>query len=431
MSHYAKQYQLRFNAGKTKVVVTGSKLDMAFYKDTKPWTLDGKRVMVVENNEHLGLVVSGSDEEQKNVDENIVKCRNSIFALLGPVFAFKCLLSPTVQVHLWRACSLPALLSGLPALPIRPTNLKSLEIFQHKILRGFLKLSNSSPLPALFFLLGELPIEGTLHIRTLGLFHNICINPDTTVFTMVAYILKMCSSSSTTWSNHIQLLCKQYGLPSPLSVLMSAEAWSKEAWMDLVKTRVTVWHETRQRALALTNTKMTYLNVQLHGLSGRPHPVIQNIDRTQDAKKLRLHLKFLSGDYLTNERLAIDQPGRSPACLLCGAAIDNIEHVLVSCRATKDIRDRLLPDLLNTVAIVQPACQILDLPPAPHILAQFVVDCSSFNLPDKIRIPTHNPGISEIFRLSRDWCFGISSERFRLLGSCETGKEDDLAIYST
>ena len=292
-------------------------------------------------------------------------------------------------------------------------------------MRGFLKLSNSTPLPTLFYLLGELPIEGTLHIRTLGLFHNICTNPDTTVFTMVAYILKMCSSSSTTWSNHIQLLCKQYGLPSPLSVLMSAEAWSKEAWMDLVKTRVTVWHETRQRALALTNTKMTYLNVQLHGLSGRPHPVIQNIERTQDAKKLRLHLKFLSGDYLTNERLARDQPGRSPACLLCGAAIDNIEHVLVSCRATKDIRDRLLPDLLNTVAIVQPACQILDLPPAPHILAQFVVDCSSFNLPDKIRIPTHNPGICEIFRLSRDWCFGISSERFRLLGSCETGKEDD------
>ena len=160
---------------------------------------------------------------------------------------------------------------------------------------------------------------------------------------------------------------------------------------------MTVWYETRQRALALTNSKMTYLNVQLHGLSGRPHPVIQNIERTQDAKKLRLHLKFLSGDYLTNERLARDQPGRSPACLLCGAAIDNIEHVLVSCRATKDIRDRLLPDLLNTVAIVQPACQILDLPPAPHILAQFVVDCSSFNLPDRIRIPTQNPGILIFF----------------------------------
>ena len=87
ISHYAKQYQLKFNADKTKVVVDGSKLDMAFYKETTPWTLDGERVKVVDSNEHLGLVVAGSEEEQKNVDENIIKCRNSLFALLGPAFS--------------------------------------------------------------------------------------------------------------------------------------------------------------------------------------------------------------------------------------------------------------------------------------------------------------------------------------------------------
>ena len=47
ISHYAKQCQLKFNADKTKVVVAGSKLDMAFYKETTPWTLDGERVKVV------------------------------------------------------------------------------------------------------------------------------------------------------------------------------------------------------------------------------------------------------------------------------------------------------------------------------------------------------------------------------------------------
>ena len=30
------------------------------------------------------------DEEQKNIDENISKCRNSLYALLGPAFAFRC-----------------------------------------------------------------------------------------------------------------------------------------------------------------------------------------------------------------------------------------------------------------------------------------------------------------------------------------------------
>ena len=74
---------------------------MSFYKDTTPWTLNGEVVRVVDTNEHLCLQVSGGDEEQLNIDENIVRCRNSLFALLGPAYSYRCLLSPTVQIHLW------------------------------------------------------------------------------------------------------------------------------------------------------------------------------------------------------------------------------------------------------------------------------------------------------------------------------------------
>ena len=155
--HYAKRYQLRFNADKTKIVVSGSKLDMTFYKETAPWTLNGERVKVVEENEHFGLVVAGSGEEEENVDHNIAKCQASLFALLGPAFAFKCLLSPLVQLHLWRICCLPVLMSGLPALPIQPAQIKSFQLFHNKIIRGVLKLCKSSPTPALHFLLRELP----------------------------------------------------------------------------------------------------------------------------------------------------------------------------------------------------------------------------------------------------------------------------------
>ena len=387
---------------------------MNFYKETKPWRLNGETVPVVDCNEHLGLVVSGSDEEQKNVDENIIKCRNSLFALLGPAFSYKCLLSPVVQLHLWRTCNLPVLLSGLSSLPIRPTHLESMEVFQKKILRGFLKLSQTSPTPALYFLLGELPVEGVLHIRTLGLLHNIWSNPSSTAYTMVEYILKMCNSNSTTWSNHVQLLCLKYGLPSPLS-LLKYSPMSKPAWNTMVKTKITVWHEQELRRLSLSNSKMQYLNVQLSGLTGRPHPVLHNILTTQDAKKLRLHLKFLTSDFLTNERKSIDQPTLSPACTLCNNPVDSIEHVMVSCLSTADVRGRLFPELMNAVAKVQPNCSILQYHPPPSVLTQFILDCTSFNLPDSIRIPLHNPGISAIYRISRDWCFSVSNKRSSLL----------------
>ena len=80
-------------------------------------------------------------------------------------------------------------------------------------------------------------------------------------------------------------------------------------------------------------------------------------------------------------------------------------------------------ELLNVVAKVQPNCHILVNLPPPKILTQFLLDCTSFNLPDNIRIPFHNPGISEIYRISRDWCYAVSKERFRLLNI--TASEDD------
>ena len=129
---------------------------------------------------------------------HISKCCSSLFALLGPAFAYKCLLSPAVQLHIWRTCSLPVLLSGLPALPIRPTVSKSLQLFHNKIMRGILKQCKSSPVPALHFLLGELTVEGVLHIRTLCLLQNIWTNPLLTIFDMVTYILKMCDRSLST-----------------------------------------------------------------------------------------------------------------------------------------------------------------------------------------------------------------------------------------
>ena len=191
ISFFVKRNRMIFNAGKTKLVVTGSKLDMNYYADISPWSLDGQPVNVVDNNEHLGLIVSGSDEEDKNIDENIHKCRKSLFGLLGPAFAFKCLLSHSTQVFLWRMYSLPSLRSGLSSLPIRPANLGPLKTFHNKILRSFLKLSQSSPIPALHFLLGELPIEGWLNLDLLSLFYNIWNNPSTTMFDMAKYLLKM------------------------------------------------------------------------------------------------------------------------------------------------------------------------------------------------------------------------------------------------
>ena len=413
VSHYAKRYRVVFNADKTKIVVTGSKVDMDYFRDISPWSLNNERITVVENNEHLGLVVSGLCEEQKNVDMNITKCRNSIFGLLGPIFAYSCKLSPTVQLHLWRIYCLPILKSGLSSLPLRPTALKPMQVFQNRILRGFLKLSDSSPVPCLYFLCGELPIEGKLHMDLLSIFYNVLANPQTKVFDIVKYILMMADNKSTTWSAHLRMICMMYDLPDPLKIMMDTTP-SRSEWKSLTTTKITVFHEQKLRNLAQNNSKMEFLNVGLLGLSGKPHPIICGVRDSRDIPKLRIHLKFLTGDIVTGAGLAKDR-GLDPKCRICLAPTENMVHILTQCRALADIKERLHADLLNIIVDIDDQNKMLTQTTPNETLAQFILDPTSMNLANGYRISTLHPRLQDLLKISRDWCFATNSRRTSLL----------------
>ena len=100
VGHYGKRYRLIFGADKTKVTITGSKHDMKYYKEILLWSLYGQKLVVADDNEHLGLIVSGTDEEIKNIDKNIESARKTMFSLLGKALSYRCKLSPLVQYHI-------------------------------------------------------------------------------------------------------------------------------------------------------------------------------------------------------------------------------------------------------------------------------------------------------------------------------------------
>ena len=81
VGHYGKRYFLEFGADKTNVTVTGSKIDMDFYRDINLWTLYGHTLNVTEDNDHLGLIVSGVDEVSKNVEKSVRSARGMLFLI--------------------------------------------------------------------------------------------------------------------------------------------------------------------------------------------------------------------------------------------------------------------------------------------------------------------------------------------------------------
>ena len=58
---YGAMYRVTYGAMKTKVTVIGSPADMEYHSDVNPWHLNGQKVKVAVDNDHLGQIVSGVD----------------------------------------------------------------------------------------------------------------------------------------------------------------------------------------------------------------------------------------------------------------------------------------------------------------------------------------------------------------------------------
>ena len=372
-------------------------------------------------NDHLGLIVSGLREEEKNVDLKIKKARGSLFKLLGPAFSAKCLLSPALQLHLFQTFICPIARSGLSAMSLRSNHLQPLTAFHRKILRGFLHTSDRSPIPALFFLTGELPIEAKLHRDVFSLFLIIWNNPQTKIYRIVSYLLENSPENSHTWSRHIRNLAQMYDIQDPLTVIHQKPP-PKEEYNEYIRTKITVYYEKQFRTSSSTNSKMLYLNVNVKGLNGRCHPALQNISSTNDVKRLRPHIKMLCSDLYTYEIKAAYQGG-SPHCRLCQGdsdenrtqpqLVENISHILTKCSAYAEARTRIFHQM--EIICSQSKCEInfKNILKDPEHLTQFILDCTSLNLP--VRISDYDEVCPQIFALSRDLCFSINKTRLEIL----------------
>ena len=410
--HYGDRYKIKYGAAKTKITVVGSAIDMEYYADTTPWMMGGHAVDVVEDNEHLGQVVSGIRQEAKNIDQRLQKGRGFLFSMLGPAFAYKCMLSPLVKIHIFRTFTCPILRSGLSSFALRNQQMAPLAILHRKILKSFLHLSQTAPTPAIHFLLGELPIEGKIHRDMFSLFYGVWSNPDTKIYQIVKYLLSSSPDSSRTWAVNLRHVARMYQLEDPLTCLQR-DAPDHSEYKETVMTRITVFHETELRNKAESNNLMKYLNVRMTGLRGRNHPCLANIVTTDEVRKMRPYMKFLTGDYLTYLKKYENTNQGNPLCKICHTENESVCHILAICPEYEDIRNRILSEISQLCLLAKIEFDFTKFLSDPEVLTQFLLDPTSFNLTERVHVS--DPIVTHIFKLSRDICWAIHSKRMKTL----------------
>ena len=229
----------------------------------------------------------------------------------------------------------------------------------------------------------------------------------------------MSNSKSLTWSAHVRILFKIYGLPDPLR-LLRGQAWPKDTWIQTVKAKVAAHHEGIWRSKAVENSKLNFFNVQVSGLAGRLHPVLTGILSTQEVMHSRVHIRMLAGDYPCQQYVSNDR-NQDPSCPLClsmfpgrPAQNDSMVHLLTMCRVTAETRARVIPDLLNILVQHFPNNDLLLNHSNAH-LTQFILDPTSLNLPSSIRINPGHPGLTQVLTQCRRICFAVHKDRTRQL----------------
>ena len=251
-----------------------------------------------------------------------------------------------------------------------------------------------------------------------SLFHSILANPDSKIYEVVRYLLEESHENSRTWSIHIRHLAKLYGIADPLE-LMNGSIPTKSAFKELVKTKIVVFHEKELRAKAAANSKMKYLNISTKGLNGRHHPILSEAVTTTEVKALRPAVKMLLSDYFCYD-LKNAQSGGGGHCRLCPAPdgqesppTENIEHILTKCEGTATIRENKLQELLTIAASAKSDINFDILRCNTDIMTQFILDCSSQNLQNDVRVSINDPQMPRIFIAARHLINGIHCERIK------------------
>ena len=103
---------------------------------------------------------------------------------------------------------------------------------------------------------------------------------------------------------------------------------------------------------------------------------------------------------------------------MCYLESESICHIVAVCTEYENIRTRItyeVKELLSNMNLSN-TTKIFE---NKNLFTQFILDPSSFNLDSDCRVNINDPMLTDLFKLSRDFCYSIDNTRKRKLKQLE------------
>ncbi len=404
-SDAAKERYL-FSTTKTKAMATRNATGVAVDAGLK---LNGQPLAMSMKETHLGIHRADTCDNKDTVQARISSARRAAYALMGAGFHGLNGISPRISSKLMDTYVTPVLLNSTEALLLSHAEINKLEDYYRSTLKRLQHLPNSTATPAVYLLLGALPIQAQIHRKALILLNNILLREGSVEREVVQRQLAVKTEKSNSWTVYVRQLLAKYNLPSAYSLLQGNQ--TKPAWKKLVKEVISSFWEEELKVEAGYMKTLRYVNLKACGM-GKIHPV-WDINKSDKATTIKaaIQAKMLVDRYplyggTTRKR------GTCTTCQLCKAETETMAHFILECPALHQARDDMLSRLQNTVFALQRAGNIV-MPTGEdqEIWVKIILDPSHLGV--------SSPGMAgEIRDHTRNMCFRLHNARSILL----TGK---------
>ena len=285
---------------------------------------------------HLGQEWAAG-RKAPDIDKHIKTARNTAYALMNSGLHGENGLNPRISKSIISSHVVPRLLYGLEATCLLKREIKALESFHKDLLRRVQGLNDRVATEAVYLLLGEIPIEATLHMRSLGLYGMIARLGDHALRRIALRQMALHDQKSTSWFGYIAGLGELYGID--VHAILTTP-WEKDTWRLHVNRTVTLhWH---YKLITSALNKSTLKLLTLETLSpGQCHTIWQTCPPNMfQVKAAMTRAKILTGTYdLQIRRAKFNQHNTDPTCTLCQATTEDTAHFILHCQALASTRE--------------------------------------------------------------------------------------------
>ena len=384
---------------------------------SNPIKINNKRIPFSTIAEHVGVLRS-TEGNMPTITARFNAHRRALASIMHAGLAYRHRTNPVYNLRIEKLYATPVLLSGLGALVLKKGEVDVIDKHYSGTLCRLLRLHEKTPRCVTHFLAGSLPASALLHIRQVGLFLMICRLKNNELLHHATYVFSNGSPHKTSWFHQIEVICKEYLLPHPLSMLQNPP--KKDAFKSFMKKKIISFWEEKLREEAKNLKSLSFFNPQFMSLA-KPHALFTSAGSSPSKARMAcIQARMLSGRYRCEYLARHWKKNSSGSCLLspnCNE-YEDINHILQRCSALDSVRNNLIEHTSHQIkTLPQPISSLLQkyCDPGSENFCQFLLDCTV--LPDIISAAqAYSPDfvLPPLFELSRTWIFVLHRERLKL-----------------